>query len=524
MKLAFISWFVISSTLLLEKVNGDDECGTIDCVDCIESGCAWAVGQCLESCSMIADAPCYSSTYSTDPATEICQRKDDDEADSAACFSQTDCGGCVQTLKSDGSYCQWYAEDSFGSPHPSPYCSTGGCDMVGCGSSVCPQVDNSMVDETIITSTSTLDCSVATECSDCLNGNCSWSPEAGCFDSCDFIADASCFSPGGITDTVQEVCDRIDANEQNQELCSQPEDCTSCIDTIQSDGTTCKWYTDYPDGTSLGDPYCGTGACNMDGVCGSDTCTAPATTISTTSGANGGSIQCFASKNQVNILQGPSGTTMKPIKDLRIGDFVQVEHGEYSRVYSFAHLDSSRKSSFLQIYLDNLKSPLEVTPEHLLFAKSSGGKTVESKAASLIKLGDELLLPSGGTSTVTKISNTIRNDGIYAPLTEKGTIAVSGVLASCYVALPSSHKFSASFHWLSHTATLPRRWYCRFNWKSCQNESYTSDGLATWASLMWILAEPILESGIETVLLTTAVLSILMTKVIMVVKQRKAAA
>jgi len=438
MKLAFISWFVISSTLLLEKVNGD-ECGTIDCIDCIESSCAWAVGICLESCSMIADAPCYSSEYSSDPATEICQRKDDDEADSAACSSQTDCGGCVQTLKSDGSYCQWYAEDSFGSPHPSPYCSTGGCDMVGCGSSVCP-----------------LDCSVATECSDCLNGNCSWSPEIGCFDSCDLIADASCFSPGRITDTVQEVCDSIDVNDQNQ-----------------------LWFS---------------------------------------------IIQCFAGNNQVNVLQGSFSNITKPIKELRIGDFVQVEHDEYSRVYSFAHLDSSRKSSFLQIYSDNLKSPLEITPDHLLFAKSSGGKTVESKAASLIKLGDELLLPSGGTSTVTKIRNTIRKDGIYAPLTEKGTIAVSGVLASCYVALPSNHKFSSSFHWLSHMATLPRRWYCQFNWESCQNESYTSDGLATWAHVMWVLAEPILESGIETVLLTTTVLSILMTKVIMVVKKGKAAA
>lgn len=87
---------------------------------------------------------------------------------------------------------------------------------------------------------------------------------------CSFIADASCWAVRGDS-TVEEVCATKAAVEADEVICGDEtiqDDCLTCTSTLKSDGTsTCQWYT--PVGARA---YCGTGGCDMMGVCGSEIC------------------------------------------------------------------------------------------------------------------------------------------------------------------------------------------------------------------------------------------------------------
>jgi len=488
MRLAFsFSFFFVNSFyFLLPIANG--QCGSYnDCSICVDSNCAWAEGWCMATCQMIADAKCYGfEKFPESTATQICEQKDIDQANSRTCSSQKDCSSCTQTVQLGGAFCEWYDNGEF--------CSTGGCNLAGCGSSVC--------------------CTSANDCTSCLENNCAWVPESAfgsCESSCDVIADTSCYSeeysPEG--ETAADICGRVDTNQQNEDICSAAIDCDSCTNLVQADGvTTCKWYMD----------FCGTGGCDMNGICGTATC------MEETGSGDSGGIEpppCFAGNNQVLVRE----VGMTPLKKLRIGEYVQVENGGYSQIYSLGHVDPSRKSPFMQIHSNKLKSPLEITQDHLLFIKSKG--KIKSTAASLVQIGDELLLPSGYTSVVTNVRS-VNRKGVYAPLTMKGTIVVSGVVASCYPTLqPNAEtlqflsgrvKTPFSMHLLSHVALSPRRWLCYFQWDSCQNEAYTSEGLATWAHTLWVVAKLFLENDLE---MTTEIFVVLAAAFVMMATSSK---
>merc|ERR1719410_119257 len=83
---------------------------------------------------MIADARCYSFQYFENMTSEaICAVADSKEADSDLCGSQTDCSSCVGSVLSDGiNTCQWFEEG---------FCASG-CNMIGCGETICPSEDN----------------------------------------------------------------------------------------------------------------------------------------------------------------------------------------------------------------------------------------------------------------------------------------------------------------------------------------------------------------------------------------------
>jgi subtilisin-like proprotein convertase family protein len=171
---------------------------------------------------------------------------------------------------------------------------------------------------------------------------------------------------------------------------------------------------------------------------------------------------CFSHLNTVDVW----GTGQVAIESLKIGDYVRSERNNYSRVYSFAHRDHSVETQYIQIHLADLETPLEVSPDHLVYVNG------KSARASQVKIGDIL-----DRSHVVTIGY-VQRRGAYAPLTESGSIVVSGVRASNYVGL-LDHISPRIHNVLMHTLSSFRRLTCSMNFDLCKRESYTI-GIADW--------------------------------------------
>ena len=167
------------------------------------------------------------------------------------------------------------------------------------------------------------------------------------------------------------------------------------------------------------------------------------------------------------------------MKDLRLGDQVLVdEAGKYEAVYSFGHRDETSEASFLRL----LPSSVEISMDHMV--KIAGGQYVP---ASTIKVGDMLETTSadGAPISITGIETVVRK-GVYAPFTMSGTIVVSNIKASNYVAFQDSDMLviggwtsPLSYQWLAHLSQGPHRiWVLVFG--ISQEEMYTDIGMSTW--------------------------------------------
>jgi hypothetical protein len=176
---------------------------------------------------------------------------------------------------------------------------------------------------------------------------------------------------------------------------------------------------------------------------------------------NPGASSCFSPLNTVEVL----GKGLVAIGSLRIGDYVRASGGKYSRVYSFSHLDRELQGDYLQIHTKGLETPLEISPEHMVFIENIALR------ASQVKVGDKL-----SESYVTKVIRVNRR-GAYAPVTESGDLVVSGVLVSSYVALLDNSPINQ--HTAAHAVFALHRLVCSFNFGFCENETYTN-GRSDW--------------------------------------------
>jgi hypothetical protein len=185
---------------------------------------------------------------------------------------------------------------------------------------------------------------------------------------------------------------------------------------------------------------------------------------------------CFSPVNTVHVKDKGS----IPMYELQVGDLVQttkhLEHS-YSRVLSFMHKKDDEEVEYLQIFTKHMKAPLEVSPNHLLFIQKINRNVVRAQD---VQVGDLLL--SG--DKVTRIL-TVHRRGLYAPLTETGTIWVSGVTASCYVDVVSSVAPTLQAH-LSHAALTPLRIMCAWQFSICETKTYSVDG---FSSNLWSMAQ-----------------------------------
>lgn len=121
----------------------------------------------------------------------------------------------------------------------------------------------------------------------------------------------------------------------------------------------------------------------------------------------------------------------------------------FSEVILFLDYDPFQRREFLFFFLASGRT-FTVTSNHLLLAGSL--KYMQTVYAKELKIGDNLLF---GNSNNTIVEDnvldirTVLKTGVYAPLTQAGTLVVNDMIASCYATIDSQH--------LAHWAFLPLR-------------------------------------------------------------------
>mmetsp|Transcript_8304 Transcript_8304/g.12787 ORF Transcript_8304/g.12787 Transcript_8304/m.12787 type:complete len:572 (-) Transcript_8304:141-1856(-) len=189
---------------------------------------------------------------------------------------------------------------------------------------------------------------------------------------------------------------------------------------------------------------------------------------------------CFAGSSYVQVQNENRQLKTIAMKDLSIGDMVNVGENTYEPVYSFGHYSPLMESEVLQIKT-NSRTALRLSPNHLIMTASRG-----ALPASQLRIGDMLL--TGAKFEVEQVMsiNTVRATGMFAPFTPSGKIVVDGILASTYVALEGTRiyedfaGFKISHQWMAHAGVLPHRIMCYYmRDKFCEAEKYTVGGIST---------------------------------------------
>jgi hypothetical protein len=194
---------------------------------------------------------------------------------------------------------------------------------------------------------------------------------------------------------------------------------------------------------------------------------------------------CFSGETTVDVKH--KGSIL--MKHLKIGDEVLTNSGNYEQVYSFGHRLETIEAEFIQL----LPSGLEISRDHMVLVK---GRYIP---ASLVQVGDMLESSSGNFVTVDSIERVIRN-GVYAPFTTSGTIVVSSIKASTYVAFQDTDRLHIgswetplTFQWVAHVSQSPHRLFTRLGWAG--TEDYTVDGKSVWIAGPHDFAEWLMEQN-----------------------------
>lgn len=149
---------------------------------------------------------------------------------------------------------------------------------------------------------------------------------------------------------------------------------------------------------------------------------------------------CFPASALVTVAEG----VQKPMSHLQPGDSVLAlsESGDmiYSRVLLFLHLDTEHRSTFLVLSTQN-GHRLTITPNHLIFMapnlKLYYHEYYASFASQVTRGVYVLICGMDGRVHPSQIVSVSQEEriGVYAPLTEHGSLFVDGVLASSYASI-----------------------------------------------------------------------------------------
>ncbi|XP_076602453.1 indian hedgehog B protein-like isoform X2 [Chaetodon auriga] len=201
---------------------------------------------------------------------------------------------------------------------------------------------------------------------------------------------------------------------------------------------------------------------------------------------------CFPGDAQV-VLEG--GAT-KHVRDLHPGDRVLASSTTdgrgpllYSPVLSFLDRQPNVTKIFYVIGT-NTGLNITLTAAHLIFVTDCTGGLpgLRTVFASEVRPGQCVLTSQGkvgshpSLSIVTSVEEQ-RSAGLYAPLTQHGSIVVNGVLASCYAAVDNHH--------LAHWVLAPLRFFYSLMGPS---EPQT-DGLHWYPWLLQRLGQMLLDAG-----------------------------
>ena len=206
---------------------------------------------------------------------------------------------------------------------------------------------------------------------------------------------------------------------------------------------------------------------------------------------------CFDGESTVQVKGVDAPVAMD---DVKIGDYVLADNGEYDLVYSFGHYGPSEKATFLSVTTDSLPEPLKISEDHLLFIETASGR--KSIPASNLLPGNQLIMAEGALTTVESIKF-VKSSGVYAPFTMSGKIVVNGIVASSYVTMQSESdtlivagwKSPLTYQWLGHVLQTPHRMLCRLSWSQCQSETYAANGVSNWVKSSLDLSVWFLNQG-----------------------------
>jgi ELWxxDGT repeat protein len=190
------------------------------------------------------------------------------------------------------------------------------------------------------------------------------------------------------------------------------------------------------------------------------------------------SCSCFSLLNTVQVKD----KGLVAMGDIKVGDQVQVGNGNFARVYTLAHINENQEAEFLQIHVEGMDEPFEITPNHLLFVYEGKGRgTKEVLPASMVQVGSQLVAASGRAVRIIGITR-VRRKGIFAPFTTTGEMVVGGVVVSTYALFYDTDEvgFPISFQQMAHAAMAPLRIACSLNFKWCENETHSVEGISTW--------------------------------------------
>lgn len=126
---------------------------------------------------------------------------------------------------------------------------------------------------------------------------------------------------------------------------------------------------------------------------------------------------CFPGSARVRLTDGSE----KQMSGLEVGDRVLTESGKYEAIETFFHRDTTVRGDFVKV-----NGRLALSTGH--FAATDNGFV---RADQLIEGVHRIFDAEGRLGPVTSTKRVV-GTGIYAPVTESGTIVVDNVLCSCY--------------------------------------------------------------------------------------------
>ena len=137
-----------------------------------------------------------------------------------------------------------------------------------------------------------------------------------------------------------------------------------------------------------------------------------------------------------------------------VGDRVLAMSADGSLIYSdiimMMHRTPDRMYPYYILQTKYMDTTLRLTAEHMVYVKNEEGQTPNFKLAHKVQVGELVAIsnPEGHTTKWAPVTNITISEfkGIYAPVTEEGTLVVDNIVASSYAYLESQKICHAAFY------------------------------------------------------------------------------